>query len=298
MLNNILFNRKNLYGIIWMVLASLSLSVMAVTLSNFSDVIHGMQIFFLSSVFSLIYTLLIGFAINFKPVSKNSFSSNHKKYYLIRGVVNVLGMVVWFAALQKSPVTEITSISYLTPLFNVIAAVFILKERFCSYRLMALVLGMLGAYVILKPEFTILGSGTSLALLTAIIWSTGDIITKTQIKYHSSYTQCLIVTSIMMLLSLPFAALLWANITISEVMIIMFVGLLQFINFYSIFSAYKHADLVTIVPFDFSRLLFTAILAYILFGEVIDFGSVVGAILILISSLYLSYKEIFVEEKS
>ena len=296
-MSNIFFlNKANLYGILWMISASFSLSIMAISLSNFSDVIHGMQIFFLSSVFSLICILIVGIFKRAKPVSLKDFSSEHKKYFLIRGIANVLGMVVWFSALQKSPVTEVTSISYLTPLFNMTAAVIILKEKICTHRIIALTLGMIGAYIILKPEFTTFGSGSSLALLTAIIWSVGDIVTKTQIKHHSRYIQCLMVTSLMIIFSSSLALSMWVNISANELTVIIFVGLLQFINFYSIFSAYKYANLVTIVPFDFSRLLFTAALAYLIFGEVIDSESVLGAILILLSSIYLSFKEIFIKK--
>lgn len=62
-------------------------------------------------------------------------------------------------------------------------------------------------------------------------------------------------------------------------------------NFFAIFQAYRFADLTLLLPFDFSRLVFTLLLAYILFSEVMDIWSGMGAVVILSSAVYLAYRE-------
>ena len=55
--------------------------------------------------------------------------------------------------------------------------------------------------------------------------------------------------------------------------------------------AYRHADMVTLLPLDFLRLLFTAILAWLIFGEVMDAYTLAGALIILVSAFYIVRRE-------
>ncbi|MBA2655311.1 MAG: hypothetical protein H0U71_09660 [Gammaproteobacteria bacterium] len=68
-------------------------------------------------------------------------------------------------------------------------------------------------------------------------------------------------------------------------------GLVFLFNFFAIFQAYRFADLTLLLPFDFSRLLATLLLAYIFFGEIMDIWSGVGAVIILSSGIYIVHRE-------
>ena len=94
------------------------------------------------------------------------------------------------------------------------------------------------------------------------------------------------------LFSLPFAIFDWKNPeNLLEIFLLTFIGIIFLFNSLALFLAIKHADLTTLMPIDFSGMIFTAILSYLVFGEIIKINTLIGSIIVFVSSLYLIYQE-------
>ena len=76
-----------------------------------------------------------------------------------------------------------------------------------------------------------------------------------------------------------------------EILLLLFIGIVFLVNSMAIFLAIKYADLTTITPFDFSGMIFTTIISYIIFDEIIKINTLIGSVIVFSSSLYLIYKE-------
>ena len=101
------------------------------------------------------------------------------------------------------------------------------------------------------------------------------------------------LSGLMSLFLLPFNFMVWKTPDLwLDWSILISLGLIFLINITAVFKAYKYADLSTLMPFDFSGMIFTAIIAYICFGEIIMINTLIGSIIIVTSSLYIVKREL------
>jgi S-adenosylmethionine uptake transporter len=274
-----------LKAILWMVFASFSLSVMSILIALIGDKVHFFQLMFLTTFVGLVIGLI------FKNYSfPTEIKTTQVKYYIYRGALSTIAMFMWFYTLSIMDVAEATAISYLTPFLNFVAAIVLLKEVIKPRYILSLIFGLVGALFILRPS-TQMGFGPLMALLTALFWCITDIITKARAKYDNAATQVFYSYLFMALFSLPFALNIWHPIAKLDILLIVILGIVQLINLYAICQAYHYADLVVILPFDFTRLIFTGIMSFIIFGEILSVWSIVGSIIILTSMIYMYNKE-------
>lgn len=211
--------------------------------------------------------------------------------YAIRILLGTAGMILWFYVLKIMPLTEATAISYIAPLFSAMAAILFLHERVDKYRTIALIFGFIGVIIIIRPGIEVVKIGALLAIVVSAIWAIIDIVTKMQTRSEKLSTQTFYITLFISLLSFPLAVPVWQAPTMQQWVSLMILGLIFLFNFFAIFQAYRYADLTLLLPFDFSRLLFTLLFAYLLFGEVMDIWSGVGAIVILSSAVIVTRQE-------
>ena len=84
----------------------------------------------------------------------------------------------------------------------------------------------------------------------------------------------------------------WKNpIELLDIFLLILIGIIFLFNSLAVFLAIKHAELTTITPFDFSGMIYTAILSYLIFDEIIKTSTLIGSIIVFVSSLYLIYHE-------
>ncbi|MFN7038951.1 MAG: DMT family transporter [Alphaproteobacteria bacterium] len=278
-------NRANILGVSWMINAAFTLSVMILIVNHLANV-HSFIIFATSSLIAAICSAC------YIIFTKKSFKVKRIYGYLLRALFGSVSMVMWFHTVKSIPVTEATSISFLTPLLNSLCAILILKESFSYKNFLSLIVGFIGAIIMLQPMFVNFNYGYFLALVTVIIWVITDLLTKIQARTDETIIQCFYISLFTFLFCLPFAISVWQNLNANEIKWLIILGLFQFFNLYSLFKAYSYANLSLIVPFDFTRLIFTAIFAYFILGETVSLNSYFGAIIILISVIYLGRNSI------
>ncbi|MFN7095820.1 MAG: EamA family transporter, partial [Burkholderiales bacterium] len=128
-------------------------------------------------------------------------------------------------------------------------------------------------------------------LAAAFMWAVSDIIMKYQLKSDSYDTQIFYLTLLITLFTLPLALWQWQMPNFKEGIWLIIAGLLFYINFHGLFWAYHYADLTVVMPYDFSRLIFTSLFAYFIFNEHPNKPTIIGATVIVMSTLYVVYKE-------
>ncbi|MFV9875273.1 MAG: DMT family transporter [Rickettsiales endosymbiont of Dermacentor nuttalli] len=270
-----------LKGIKWMLIASFTLSIISLLMSKAEITIGLIQSYFIMCI-----TITI-IAASLIYIKNKSFSTNFATSYIIRAFSTASSMLLWFYVLRLLPVNELTAISYMTPLLNVIAGVVIFKEYINIKRIIAVFIGFIGMLIIIKPVFLGEFYSYSMAILTILIWVIGDILIKSQTSQDTTLIQIFYVYLAISFMLMPMAIFQWQVPTSMDMIYCVLIGLLQFINFYAIFKAYKYSPLSVVVPFDFSRMLFTLSITYILFNEGISGSAFTGAMLIVGATIYL-----------
>jgi len=215
----------------------------------------------------------------------------HLGSYLIRVALGLVAMSTWFAALAILPVGEITAISFLTPLFATLGAALFLGETVRWRRWTATLVGLGGALIILRPGLVTLGPGTWLAVVAAIAMAVASLF----IKRLSDRDDPDKVVLISLLMQAPLAAipayLVWQWPTPGLWAVFAGMGALAMLGHVSLARAFASADASLVMGVDFARLPFAVLYGFVLFAELIDFWTWVGAAVIFAASLYNARRE-------
>ena len=108
--------------------------------------LHPIQAAFIRYLFGLLVLLPL-----FLRAGMGLFRSRHIRLHGFRGCVHAVGVMLWFFAASQLPIAEVTALSFISPVFVVVGAAFFLRERMTAPRIVAVILGLIGVLIILRP---------------------------------------------------------------------------------------------------------------------------------------------------
>jgi drug/metabolite transporter (DMT)-like permease len=269
-------------GIFWAILTCFLVSVMISIVRHLSGQFHVFQIVMMRNFFALVF--LLPFII--KNIDQVVKTKNIKMHFL-RGGNGFVGMVLWFYVITIIPLSEAVAITFIVPIITTLAAIFFLKERVNQKMWISLIIGFVGVLIIIRPGFRDLGSPYLLAILTPFVWLVSNILTKKMVKTEKPESITLYISFVMLILSIPFAAPYLKAVPIADLLWFAVLGLVSNGSYLASAICYSKVDISVVQPFDFSRLIFTAIIAYFAFGEKVDLMMLIGAGVILFGSLLI-----------
>lgn len=279
---------SQLTGIFWMLTHCLLISIMAAMIRDISNEFHIFQIVFFHNAFA--FLLLLPWA--FKQGITTTVKTHKFPFHIARAILGVTSMALYFYAFTVIPLTEARAIALTGPLVSSLFAVVLLKEKTGWHRTTALIIGFLAALYIIQPG-TANFSFVSLYVVSAVcMWSTIEMIIKILARSESMTTQLFYLMGLMTLFSTPLAAYVWKTPeTLFQWSWLISIGAIFLVNCFAVFNAFKHADVTTIMPYDFSGMIFTAIIAFFVFDEVISTETAIGSVIIIITSVYIAKRE-------
>ncbi|MBI1778001.1 MAG: DMT family transporter [Proteobacteria bacterium] len=206
-------------------------------------------------------------------------------------VVNVFSMLSFFSAVALLPLNDLTALSFTTPLFQTIGAAILLGEVVRRSRWMASAVGFLGVLIIARPGTDAFSTGSLLVLFGASAYAAVSLIIKSIAARENAYAVVLYVSGLMSCLSLGPALFMWTTPSPSALWMMALIGALGTTGWLAFAQAFKLADASALAPYDFMRLPFIAAPAYLVFGEVPDLWTWIGAAVIFTSSLAMTHLE-------
>ena len=225
-----------------------------------------------------------------------NFKTPNLKIHLTRGFLNIPMMLLGFSALQYIPLEQIKAISFITPIIVVVLSVIFLKEKIYLIRIGALVIGLVGVFVILRPGIVSINIGAYMVLCSCSIWSVVVIITKFAARVDSAFTILSYQYTIVTILSLPIALYFWQTPSSQTIIYLIFAGMAGTIVHLCINTAYKLTELSVLQPVNFSRLLIASLFGFIIFDEVPDIWTIIGGLIIFSSILIITYRETYLKK--
>ncbi|MDA0782831.1 MAG: DMT family transporter [Rickettsiales bacterium] len=211
--------------------------------------------------------------------------------HITRAFFWLVATALFFMSLDKISLPSATALSFSTPLFTIILAIVILKEVMRKYYYPALSLGFFGMLIIVQPASDSFQTQSFMVIGACILWSITDIIIKRMgiISDTIKITWYFSLFSFLMLL--PFVVSTWITPTFTQLCIMLLIGVFFIFNMLTLTYAYSIGTLTVIQPFAFMSLVFTSVMAYIAFGEIIKFPTIVGSIIIVASTSFIAYQE-------
>lgn len=281
------FKAHPLAGIGFYVFAMLCFSVMNTLIRSVTQDVSPSQAVFLRNVFSFLFLF---------PVAWHFWRSTPatERLYLHfwRAAVGLVAMETWFLSLSLMPVNHATALSFTTPLFATLFAFLFLGEQIGRWRIGALIVGFLGALVILRPwEAGAMDASVAIVLFSAAMMAVASIVVKRLTATEPAWRIVFYMAAFMSLLSAPLGLWHWGSISGLSYLKIAGVALASTVAQLAMVSAFARVGIVLLMPFDFLRLVFTSFLAVTLLGETIDAATLLGGAIIVASSALIAWRE-------
>ena len=224
------------------------------------------------------------------------YKTNNIKLHFIRGIINVPTMYVGFAALMFIPLEQIQALHFIVPLIVTFLAVFFFKEKIRFVRITALIIGLLGMFVMLRPGMIEMNIGVYMVLFTSIVWSFIIIITKFLSKNDSPITILTYQYSLVTFFSFFIVIFFWETPSPIIFLYTFLAALSGTILHIALIYSYKLVDLTLTQPFTFLSLIWASLFGYNVFGEEPDIFTWLGAIIIFSGVLIIFYRESFLKK--
>ena len=153
-------------GIAWMVVTGLCFVMVTALVKLLGGRIPAAESAFLRYLLGLVFLLPV-----WRQLAATRLTRRQWRLFGMRGAVHTVGVMLWFYAMTRIPIAEVTAMNYLTPVYVTILAVLVLNERLALRRILAVVAALAGAVLILRPGFRELDPGHLAMLGTAALFS-------------------------------------------------------------------------------------------------------------------------------
>ncbi len=276
----------NLRGMFWMLVATVCLALMHVSIRHVSQQVHPFEIAFFRTVFGLLAVVPWFIRLGWQPLRT-------KRLGLLggRALLNIVSMLAFFTALSMTPVADATALTFTAPLFATVLAVFVFGETIGLKRAGAIAVGFLGTLVVLRPTFAVIDTGQLLALMSAFVWGGCMIIVKQLGRTESSVTITLYMSLFMAPLALVPALFVWSWPGIEQLAWLAWIGVIGSFGQMAMAEGLKSGQTHVVMPVDFAKLIWVAIIGYLAFGEVPDIFVWIGGIMIFTATAAIAYRE-------
>ncbi|MFN3744919.1 MAG: DMT family transporter [Hyphomicrobiaceae bacterium] len=273
-------------AVLLMLCAGFNSSLLHLGVRYVSPELPSIQIVFLRALF----TLLLTAPFVFQP-GKIAWRTNNLPLQTLRGAVGVASMWVWYFALANMPLADAGVLSFTTPIFITVGAALYFREPVGAVRASAVVLGLAGAAVVLKPGFETVSIAAIAAIGSSLLWAISLLIAKDLARFDSSITisfyQPLMIAPIAGLAAIP----VWIAPSGDAWLVLLGMGAVAAIGNYCYVQALRMTDASTLMPADYVRLLWMVMWGFIFFSEVPGWSTWLGAALIVGSTFYVTWRQ-------
>lgn len=276
----------NLAGIGLMVFSTACMAGMYVAIRKVPGEMHPYELAFFRNLIG--FLLMVGWHWRRLPLL---FRTAHLKLHALRGVLNVVAMLMFFSAVLITPLAEVAALGFTAPLFASLLAVLVLREGWVAHRFAAIVFGFLGALIILRPGVAAIHPGSLLLLGSASLWAITMMVIKMLARHDSSQTITVYMVTVMAPISGLAAAFFWQWPDAEQLSWLLLIAILGTGGQMSLSQAFRLAEVSAVLPLDFFKLVWGALLGFFIFAETPDLWTLAGGMIIFASTTYLTLRE-------
>lgn len=297
---------NNPRGIILILISMLVFSVQDGIMKHIFSFVSLYEVYLVRTVVSIIL-ILIYLKLANKPIV---FKTQYPLLTFVRVVLFFFGFSSFYVSLTVLPLGFATALFFVTPFLITIFAHFFLKEEIGIRRWSAVVVGFIGVYITLNPDFNNFNYLSLLPILCAFCYSLSMIIIKKTSDKDSVYTQtftfyfgAIIFSTIFYFLigdgqyntsdhpASQFILREWFVDLESSILFMVATGVTATVAFLLLFTAYSIASPAVVSPFEYSILLWSPLIGWIYFNEIPKLNTLIGIIIIVSSGIYIFMRE-------
>tara|TARA_A100001015_G_scaffold189039_1_gene210549 strand:- start:1807 stop:2697 length:891 start_codon:yes stop_codon:yes gene_type:complete len=288
-MSNLIPNRFNtnlsntLLGTLLLALTYLFFSVMELTAKELGQSFNPFQIVFARYLSQLIILILI-----FNKRSILHLKSQYPLLQILRGTLLLVTTCFMFSGLAYLPFAENIAIYMIGPVITTILAFFILKEKISFLQIIVVIVGLIGAIIIADPNSQSFNLAIIFPFLAALCFALFTISTKFLNSSDKNQTTLLFTAISGTFLSAPFIIFFWKWPSLYATILMFCLGLLATIGHFFFIEALKVINASFAAPFVYLTVLLAAFWGYIIYNEVPNQNTIIGAFLIIIAGLIIT----------
>lgn len=243
---------------------------------------------------SLTRVLVVGTIIFF--MNPTMYKSNHYKTHLTRAILSIMTTISFFYSYQYNSFTEIYAISYSSVMFNVLFSIVILRESVSNKFFIAIIFGIIGIFLALKPDSgKVFQIYSLLPLFGAVLAALNRVFVKKLTFKDHPFTIAL-YSSIATVVVMPFWGMytneVWRIISNPwHLCYLLSMGTLSVLSQFLIINAVKNSQNAFLAPCDYFTFIFITVADYVFWDYSITLNVFLGAMLIIIGNSYIIFQE-------
>ena len=273
-------------GMLWMSAASFFFAMVYVVIRRLSRSVPIEELVFLRAV--------MGLAVMTPWLAREGLAALktvRPGMHVGRTAFSYAGMICWFYALANMPLSDATALMFLLPVFTVLLAATFLRERVGALRWAATLGGFAGALIIIRPGLVEMSLAAAAALYTAFSYAAANAMTKSILRTEGSNAVVFYTFAGLAVASVGPAIASWRTPVWPDVLWILAFGLLSVAATQCVTRALAAAPASVVVPFQFLKLPFVAVVAFLWFAEEPDPWTWAGALVIFASTWAIVRRE-------
>lgn len=275
----------NAQGVLWALLATIFMSNMAVIAKYLGNELNSFEVAFFRAFFGWIAILPFVWR-----AGAASLKTNRKTLHTLRGLFGSVAMMAGFFALTHLPLAMATSLSFARPLFMIVLAILFLGEVVRARRWTATVVGLVGVLVVVRPTGSI-EPAALVSIFSAFMVASVMVITKLMAPTERPATVIFYASIFASVLTLIPALIVWETPSLSQFGLFVVMGAIGTLGSNCMIRAISAGEATVVAPVEYVRIIFAAILGFLVFSEVPDAFVGLGAAIIVGSTLYITLRE-------
>jgi drug/metabolite transporter (DMT)-like permease len=248
-----------------------SFMAMAVGGRELSSRLSTFQILFFRSIVGL---LIVGFFLG--CCDWRQIFTKNVKVHVLRNISHFGGQFGWFYGIAFIPLAEVFALEFTVPVWTAVLATILLKEKVTRARIAAIVFGVVGVFLILRPGLAVISPAALAVLGGAFCYALSHTLTRKLALVDTPLTILFYMTVIQLPLGLVASMFNWMTPSLAMLPWIMVVGVAALSGHYCMARALAIADAIVVVPLDFLRLPLIAAVGFLFYNESLDWLVLIG----------------------
>ncbi|MDB4860842.1 DMT family transporter [Alphaproteobacteria bacterium] len=277
---------KNLLGILLMTLGMLSLSINDIIYKNLTMNFPVWEAVFFRAFSGSIISLYLVYHSGI-----NSIKTKKPVRHFVRAFSAVGCVVLYIFGIKYLLLSENIAIAHSAPIIAALLAVPILGEKIGIHRILAITIGFVGVLVIIKPGTDLFQLKSLLPIGSALFMASVYLTTRSLMNTESSTSIVFYYSFALLFTSLIFFPSDFIIPDTFNLILALSLGIMGSMGHYFMSQAARHADVAVTSPFEYSSFIFVGLMGYFFFYEIPSNSVIIGGILIIISGVYVAYRE-------
>ena len=243
------------------------------------------------------FGVILYFIIMPRERIKDFYLTKRPGLHFLRCMSGLIALVAIFIALRNLPLATVVSISFAAPIFTTIFSIFLLSEKVGMFRWIAVLVGFIGIIIITEPGF----SSFNIYFIYPIIFCLGLSYVAIAIRQLST-TEPVWLISLYFSIAITLASLVtlpygWVIPNFGDLILLMLIGVFGGVANLWLGQSYKLAEVSLVSPLKYLALVFAIAFGYFIWGEIPSFKTLLGAALVIISSIIIFRREIYLKKQ-